>query len=411
MKVWRWFVLLLLVSTAVIFTSGCWDEVETEKTDFVLGLGVDPAPGGNYSVTLSIPSAVATSAGGAAGGGGALTGLHVTGEGESFLAALKDAENQLEFKVYLGQLMLVAVSEDIARRGLMPIWDALLREHYISARLIMVVTAGPARDLFDVTPAEEPLAAMAMWDTVNSLAQRGEAPISFLFKNVADYFDPGVDPVVVMLEAVPAVQTTGGSPPGKGGGGSSGSGSGGEQSEDMSKSSVTYRYDGLAIFHGDKMVGKLDQRQGMSATLLIGGHGGQRCDVTLDQGKATVEVSRVRRSYQYRVQDGRVYIDVGLSMLVKVPESTTSLNFMDPDNISRFTAQANQHFAKVIADAVALTQALQADIFGLGLRMQAQDYRDFIKLDWDQAYKDAVINIHVNTLVLEQGRWRGAKGP
>ncbi len=400
--------LLLAVALATL-VSGCWDEVETEKTDFVLGLGVDPAPGGNYSVTLSIPSAVATGAGRAAGGGGALTGLHVTGEGDSFLAALKEAENQLEFNVYLGQLMLVAVSEDIARRGLLPIWDALLREHYISARLIMVVTAGPARDLFDVAPAEEPLAAMAMWDTVNSLAQRGEAPISFLFKNVADYFDPGVEPVVVMLEAAPAVQTMGGSPPGKGG--SSGSGRGGEQSADMSKSTVTYRYDGLALFHGDKMVGKLDQQQGMSATLLIGGHGGQRCDVQVDQGKVTVEIARVRRSYQYRVQDGRVHIDIGMAMSVKVPESTTSLNFMNPTNIARFTTQMNQHFAKVIGDTVALTQAVQSDVFGLGLRMQAQNYRDFINLDWDQAYKDAVITIHVQTKVLEQGRWRGATGP
>lgn len=150
--------------------AGCWDYRDLERRSPILGMAVDGRPdsgGRGYKVTVEIPYPALDSPPGGGGGGGGRAGgggdgsqsskVIVSGEGGTLGAALVSLNARLERQPLWEHLLAVALSDSVARDGVSPVVDAVLRGAFLNARARLFIVEGSAEQLLATTPDLQPL--------------------------------------------------------------------------------------------------------------------------------------------------------------------------------------------------------------------------------------------------------------
>lgn len=162
---------LCLLAGAV---SGCWDYRDLERRSPILGMAVDARsdPGSRgYRVTVEIPypalGGPPGGGGGNGGGGGGRAGgggnesqsakVIISGEGGTLGSALVSLSARLERQPLWEHLLAVALSDSVAREGVSPVVDALLRGIFLNARARLFIVEGSAEQLLATAPDLQPL--------------------------------------------------------------------------------------------------------------------------------------------------------------------------------------------------------------------------------------------------------------
>lgn len=182
MSVYRHFSLVILLSLIIMLT-GCWDQIEIQQRTFVVGLAIDTVPEDELEppqimergllypqrnqlrITMEIPkiSQFGTGGGGDSGGGGGsekpawvfrLNGVNLS-------QAITEVQLRTNRQAFLGHLQVVLVGEDYARKvGLKEIMEALPRNPEVEREVPIFIVNGEAKDALDITPPDDPLAAL-----------------------------------------------------------------------------------------------------------------------------------------------------------------------------------------------------------------------------------------------------------
>ena len=91
--------------------------------------------------------------------------------------------------------------------------------------------------------------------------------------------------------------------------------------------------------------------------------------------------------------------------------STCKGHMDDPETYKKIEELTNQYVKDEISKTIqTVKDDYGVDIFGFGEVVYRQDYQQFKKVedDWDEAFKDADIEVHVQTLIRRAGlRTRG----
>lgn len=153
-----------------MLAAGCWDYRDLERRSPILGMAVDSRPdagGRGYKVTVEIPYPALDSPPGGGGGGGDRAGgggdgsqsskVIVSGEGGTLGAALVSLNARLERQPLWEHLLAVALSDSVAREGVSPVIDPVLRGIFLNARARLFIVEGSAEQLLTTTPDLQPL--------------------------------------------------------------------------------------------------------------------------------------------------------------------------------------------------------------------------------------------------------------
>lgn len=145
--------LLALLCIGAVLTMGCWSRRELTEISFAGMMGIDWAEG-KYEVTLNINSP--KRAGGEETGGATRKEVWtVTGQGRSVDEALNRIDQILARSLTLAHVRSVIFGEELARRGIGPTLDFLLRSVEVRPTAWMGVTQGPAKELLKARPRQQ----------------------------------------------------------------------------------------------------------------------------------------------------------------------------------------------------------------------------------------------------------------
>jgi Ger(x)C family germination protein len=182
---------ILLILSATIFLSGCWDRKDIETRGYVLGIAIDqypPNPQANekttpmeggpkeeekfeemelhtgkpaYAMTIQIPilqkaETIPSGAGtGSTGGGEGSKTWEITQIGNSFISMNREMQSRTNLSLYYEHLQVIIISEDIAKRGLEDILDFFLRDPEMRRRVKVFISPGQAKSILEVRPRVE----------------------------------------------------------------------------------------------------------------------------------------------------------------------------------------------------------------------------------------------------------------
>lgn len=146
-----------LIALLPLLLAGCWDLEEVDSRTVILAVAFDAAPGNRLRTLVTIPDPRAlVPAGGTVIGPAVEEPAYIVleNEGRTVSDALARIRQMTSREPFFGQVMVVAVSQRLARRGLAPVFDFLMNNTEMSRSAWLVVTAGPPEAL-TVKPPQE----------------------------------------------------------------------------------------------------------------------------------------------------------------------------------------------------------------------------------------------------------------
>jgi spore germination protein KC len=383
-----------------LFLSGCWDSREIEKRANVLAIGVDiaseedrkkedeishlskefPTPDEQMiKVTAQIAVPGEIPLGPQQPGGSAKPVLVLEVVGHSFQDAMLNLQQEVANELFLGHLRIIVFSEDLARSGTSRFNDFLRRNPEIRRTASLVVSKEPASKYMNITPELERIPSLYLADLVDNLTALGKFPPSFIGLFWTIYSSKGQDPYLPYLEL---------------------------------KGKSAIQLNGLAYFHGDKMVGKTNPLEiGVFMSVRGIGRGGYGAFAEVPGKDESVLVRTVSRNTRTKVgiKNGKPHVSIKIQYESEIDEKeSAAIQLSDSAILKKIEKATSKDAKRSIEKLIATTQKTKSDIFGFGEHFRAklpQYWNRNVKTKekWDEIYQNLTFDVKVDSHIHRVG--------
>lgn len=392
---------LLAVGLAL---GGCWDYREINDLAIVLAAGVDGSGDGGVRLLVEIARADQMARGEGGSQGGAATPVLVL---ETTGATVHDAHRNLHWRspreINWSHTQAVIIGEDLARRGIAPVLDWFDRDEQARRTLLLLVTNGPARNIFQAQPEHEATLAEEINMLVKRTNEKSQGYVPLLNDFLYCLNSGSRHPVAGCLEVVEVEEPQEGRPAGSEKGGGQGDGAGRAPLPPRA-----LRLAGLAVFKEDRLVGWLDERETRGFLWIIDAVRGTLVDITASGAPGsliTLEVRKADSQIMPLVKDGRVSFQVKVKILADIGQLQGEIS-LTPSLFPELEAACSAVVKREIEDTLARVQGeYRVDIFGFGEEL----HRRFPKVwkeregRWGTEFSDVPIEIVVESRIERAG--------
>lgn len=376
--------ILRLLLIAVLVT-GCWDRREINDIAVVVASTIDKE-GGEYRTTVQFPLPSQLGGTGSGGGGGGTSGgaekknWYLDSEqGRTIREVNGKQQRALSRQQIFSHRRALIVGEEAARAGLEPIVDILGRIPMNRMTAHLFVTHGQARHVLNVdAPIEQTSAEMAREMAMAAMKR----PIT-LKTALHAMLTEGQD---VYLPTLLTKQT----PPGPSG-----------------KAQTSLRFDGIGVFHENRLVGYLKRREAEGALWALDQM--RRPTVTVEVpgggGRVSIEFNETTAAIRPFIKGNQIQLRIRIKAIGSLVENPTSINWAMEDGLETLERLVAQKISQDVQTAIRQLKGLHADILGIGDAVHRY-YPAFwrqIADDWERHYQDVQVIVEVRPIVENTG--------
>ncbi|WP_190284866.1 Ger(x)C family spore germination protein [Bacillus sp. S3] len=379
------FVLLLPILSA------CWNQKELTDLAFVMAIGVDKGEEKKFNVSFQIVNPGNVSSGQNGGGQGLPIAVYKS-SGDTLTEAARNATKQISRRLYYSHTNLIAVSEDIAKDGLLYIMDALDRDPEFRTTTQLVVT----RD----TSAEVLVASLANLDKmpVNKITKEIKATEAMLGENTSINIDDflaglvsdGKEPIVNGFKLTGNDKMAG-------------------ELKDLqhTRADSVLKADGLAVFREGKLVGWIDNNNARGVIWILDRLKSTGVNVTWKGKKSAITVSPIRSKTRVSVKilKGNPVIYIAIENEGWVSEANTDIDLTDPNEILKVEKLTGQEIKREVLSSVKKAQKMKSDIFGFGERLHRKNPTlwNQLKPNWNDHFAELEVHVKVDSYIRREG--------
>lgn len=368
--------------------SGCWNRRELNDLAVAVALGVDQK--GNkllLSNQMLNPGAITGKEGGASLLA-PVTLFQTSGGG------LQEASRKMTIvstrKIYVGQIQMIILGEEFARKGVAKVLDYLSRDHEYRKDFYVVIARGAeAQDILKVfTPLEKTPASKMSASLETSSKVWGSTAAIKIDELISAIISKGKEAVLTGIVVA----------------GDTGIGNDKKNVEKISVPS-SLKYSGLAVFKKDKLVGWLNEKESKgynytqgkikSTTILLA------CPEEKNK-KLAVELLRTKSETKVTMKENKPTIHIKLKTEGVAADAQCARDFAKPATISELERLTQNNIKASIMSAVKKTQNVyKSDIFGFGEAVERKypQYWESVKSDWDQVFSNMQVVVQVESKI------------
>ena len=378
------FLLILLVS---IILTGCWDLKDINRRVMVVALGLDLAERTeteNYEyismVKLTAQVAIPEKLSGGAGQPlttGAEAVWNVSAIGRNVSMCYVNLQQRLQNELFLGHTRVLVISEDLAREGLSRYMNFFRNNPEFRRLSYLLISENKAEDLLNTFPKTANLQAIYLMNLIEDEIQRQTMPDLPFIEIAIRGVTSGVDPIAVLISS--------------------------------DKETGIIKYSGLAVFRGDRMVGKLDVEETWSYLQLAEGKlSGLEVvrDVESEIGRLSIVFKDLKRKMRpVLTEKGNFKFECKLSFegiifSQEVPAVYTKEIYLDQLE-NRVSTEVKREIETVFYK---VQQKYNADIFGFGELVKAYMPEEWKRIeDWHEEFKKVELELDVETIIRSSG--------
>jgi spore germination protein KC len=394
----RFVCLILLISTAFL-TTGCWSSREPKFMTVVQSALIDITDDGLYKMTAEILNPAGLGGAGMLGGSGAGKNpyITITGTGESVRESISD-QIAREYTDFGAQVKVRFFSERYAKDGVSSFLDLVARERLTDEKGLLAVVKGgnPERVYSSMIGLSS-----TVGDYIENLSKfQADNTAKGVFKStldfIKDYYTDGKEPVTGLITLVESTNIP----------------SGNNMIALQQDSSPRYeiRYEGLAAFRDDKLVGFMDGEEAEYYNILQNKAGGAFITVPVGEDMHSTALHIIQSSAEVKTDeaDGKATIDIKVKAIAGVSQENNNLiDVTKPGTLKKIEESFNKLAEEKITGIIKQAQTeFISDIFGFGgyMHMQHPDIWRNIKSDWnDNYFANAEVSVTVKTDIASIG--------
>lgn len=403
----------VLLCTMLFILSGCYDARDINDAAYILLIGIDRGISDKFRVTFKFP---AFEAGGAQGEGGSGTespsnGVNyktLTIDAPSFNAALELANTSIPRTLNFMHAQFIVISEDIARAGLVGEFLApIVRNSSIRYSTRLLIAKESAAEFVELL---EPFGGSDITRMCENLMKQAQETGLFADLTLYDLHDcmtsPYHQPVAVLaavnkgenfIEKWPKWATNYNIP-------------GDYYAGDVPrKKGSKIELLGLAVFNGDRMVGKLTGHESRLLAMAKGGF--KKGTYTIPDPRhpefnVDLEVREARRpDIKVWFEGEKPFVSLKLYLEGDIHSIQSGIHYETPAMLPVIERAFERFIKRELDKTIEKTQRLNCDVFHFGhtAGKHFATIQEWEAYDWNSHYKDAEIYTEVDFKIRRTG--------
>lgn len=315
------------------------------------------------------------------------TTILLTGRGKTLKEARDDAGKESSYLLSPGKITLELYGKEAAEQGILPFVSALVRDARVSDKMLLAVTNQTAREIIELTYEQITINKSEFFkDLINKETRQNKLPISELI-NVARYIEePGVDPLLPVIDDVEGQPTL----------------------------------VGAAVFHDDRYVLEISledsflvnqMRRNVSKTLL-------NASVPLENyrdhliGEIPADTEELQISMHLTKGNGKLKIidqdslafEAKIKMRLEVLETSIPLEINTKKISDQLKNDIESYYKQKYEELLTKLQDVKSDAFGIGRKYIAtRKGSKTTGKEWDEKYRDVSVEFSVDVEIINTG--------
>lgn len=366
----------IIIIIICLMLTGCFNYKELNNYAIVTGLSIDKSDNG-YEVSALITNAIKENEN--------KTNISVvSGKGKSIYSAIKDINLKIPKELYLSHLNVIIISEEVAKDGMKPILDYLVREPESHQSYYLIISKDTkAKNALSIL---DPIANFPSENIYSNLENSRDLQSKIIYDKVNQYIgkvlEKGIHPILNSLIIV----------------GSSEKGSNTEEQNNVELKNYIM-LDNLAIFKNDKLIDYADSDESIGINILLDNI--DEIYIEIPCNKSNIILSSNSLNTKTKVNKQSVNINVDINSKINELGCDIKLN---NNNLKKIEKDAEEKIIKQIKKALQLSINNKTDIYGYGTRLYKKDYKYFNTIeDWDEYFTNLKFNINVDVKIKDKG--------
>lgn len=278
----------------IMSLSGCWNSRELDTLAIVMGVGVDkPKESGRVQITAQIvrPGEISSSEG---KGGGTEAFWNIKDTGETVFGTLRDLTSKSSRKLFFPHNQVLIFGRGIAEEGVHEYVDFFARDPETRVNVQVLVSQSTAEEVLDVKSKLEKVPANNIAKLIKENAAATSQTSEIKLKDFETrLMSKTIAPIAPFIEI---------------------SGDGEEKVATIS---------GTAVFKGDKLVGKLDKKEGRGLSWVLGEVKSGIIEVEgPDNDIVSLEIIRAKGKMIPEIEDDKITMKVNITEEGNIGEQT-----------------------------------------------------------------------------------------
>lgn len=377
-------ILILLVCASF---SGCWSRRDLRELGIISTLGIDKDSNG-YIVSIQILNTETIAK---------ETGLRTpftvfSATGPTLLQAVRKITLQVPKKLYFSNIRVVVIGESLARNGVNPVIDFLLRDYEMRISLSLVIAKNTTAQkvlsiLTPITKVPDRFILDTLGFSRKYWAQSAEIDLDDLANAIqSDGMDAMLPGIIIVGDPDLQQDLTG---------------------LGSTATPALLQLDEFGVFNDDRLVGWLTPDENLGTNYIRGQVNRTIESIALPKNqKAALEVQRIHTIMKGRVVKNQAIITIQVDGEGNLEEMESNLDITKPENISYLEKKFASHIQNEMT--VTINKALDklnADIFGFGEVIHRSDPQAWkrLKKQWKPRLKEVMVNTRVSMKIMNIG--------
>lgn len=372
----KFFCLLITIILTTLFLTGCWNYREIDKLALVSGIAVDKINSNKgYEVTAEIIGVSASTK------EQNFNSTRIQSKGESIFDSMRNMINVSAKQLFWSHASIIIVSEDVAKSGILPILDWIVRDSEPRLTLYLLVSETEnAKEILSLQSLSTEIRSFEIEDMIISNNRLSKIPNIQVHELINDISTMGIYPVL------PTVKGT------------------------LNEGKETMELSGGAILKRDKLVGYIgleDVKYYLFIRNKIKG-GPLTVDFASDNSteNVTLEIFRNKTKVTPVLNDGKLSMNIKIKTEVSIAETSTPIDPLKSSDIQRLKYIAEKSLEKGVLETINKMQDdFGLDIFGFGniVKEKMPDLWKEINNDWDEIFKELKVNVDADIHIRGSG--------
>ena len=368
---------------------GCWDLHELNEISVVAGMAVDKGQKYRYKLTVEAMNAIELAG---KRGTGAAPAMVYSQEGDLFSELMHRMTVGLSRKMIYSHMRVFAVSDSVAKEGMLDFLDFLERDREIRDDFNIVIAKGVrAEDVISTTFPRQKVPSIKIFSQIDAIYKEwGGDPKIRLKDMISALTSPGRQPAVEMV-------TIKGDPK---------KGNITDNNKALRQDALVV-VDGMAVFRQGRMIGSLTlhdvQNYVWTQNLLKEASISILCSKDKRFG---VRIYNSRTHIKTHYQGSTPQIEIGIDLEGFLAGSECGFDMEKMETYKKMEVLVNRSIeTRILGTIQKVQKEYGVDIFGFGEDMYRQDKEAFKKVrnHWDEEFKKAKVVVNADLKMRRSG--------
>ncbi|CAK7064253.1 Ger(x)C family spore germination protein [Tissierella sp.] len=370
------FLFTLFILLIAVLTTGCWNYREIEKLALISGMAIDKVSSGKgYEMTAEVIDISASIR------EPKFDSIRMQSYGESVFECVRNMINISAKPPYWSHATTVIISEDVAKDGIIPILDWIVRDAEPRLTLYLLISKTPtAKEILSLQSLSTKIRSFEIENMITSNNRLSQVPNVLASELTNDISNKGISTVIPTVDMV------------------------------FNEGKQTMALSGGAILNKDKLAGFMDLEdvkyylfvrdkiEGGLLTIDI------TDNTTLDN--VTLEIFKNKTKITPVVSNDKLSMHIKIKTEVAIGESDTPINILKESNIQHIKYTAEEFLKNNISKLIDNMQKdFGLDIFGFGSIVKKKNPKLWKEIDdnWGEIFKDLDVKIDVDVHIRSSG--------